>query len=163
MFLDELKTIGTFLVTEITTELVRKQKKASGKLVKSFHSEVNAIGNGYEIAVIAESYFKFVDEGVNGKNRNRGSKYSFKTKKPPLEPLLEWVKLRSIATGNREVRSAAFAIQTHIFKNGIKGINILEEVLKNASNEYIDKIGDSAFTKISTEIDTIIKNGNLNK
>ena len=108
------------------------------------------------------SYFKFVDEGINGKNRNRGSKYSYKNKKPPLEPLLEWVRMKSIASGDRAVRSAAFAIQTHIYKNGIKGINIIEEILKKSSTQYLDKISDSMITQMNIKIDNIIKNGNNN-
>jgi len=170
--LDELKKIGTFLVAEITNDLVRSEKKVSGKLIKSFRSEVNGLSDGYEIAVIAESYFKFVDQGVNGvgpatrysiKGRQTGSQYSYKSKKPPLEPILEWVKQRGLAKGNQTVKSAAFAIQTAIWRNGTKGINILEGILKTASTEYVDKIGNAMFTKVSTQIDTIIKNGNLNK
>lgn len=153
----QLQKVGTFLVTELTTELARKQKKASGRLLKSFRSEVNGTADGFEIAVIAESYFKFVDKGVNGRNRNRGSQYSFNSKRPPLEPLLEWVKIRSIATGDRAVRSAAFAIQTYIWKNGMKGLNILEEVLKKASSEYLNDIERAYITKVSIEIDNIIE------
>lgn len=160
--LDDFKKIGTFLVTELTTELVRKQKKASGGLVKSFRSEVNGTGDGYEISVIAASYFKFVDAGVNGTQRNRGSKYSYKNKKPPVQSLIDWVKVRSIATGDKEARSAAFAIQNYIYKNGVQGINILEEVLRKASDQYVNKIADSMITQVSVKIDNIIKNGSLN-
>jgi len=160
--LDDFKKIGTFLVTELTTELVRKQKKASGGLVKSFRSEVNSTGDGYEIAVIAASYFKFVDNGVNGVQRNRGSKYSYKNKKPPMQAILDWVKIRSIATGDKQARSAAFAIQNYIYKNGVEGINILDEVLKKASDQYTSKIADSMITSVSVKIDNIIKNGSLN-
>ena len=162
MIQDDLKKIGTFLVTELTTELVRKQKKSSGKLLRSFESKVTTTGSGYEIAVWAASYFKFINEGVNGKNRNRGSQYSYRSKMPPLEPLLEWVRIKSIATGNKEVRSAAFAIQRHVYKNGTKGINIIEEILRKSANEYTDKISSSMVTKMSLKIDTIIKDGNNN-
>lgn len=159
----DLKKVGTFLVTEITTELARKQKRASGRLLKSFKSKLNTISDGFEIAVMAESYFKFVDEGVNGRERNRGSKYSYKNKKPPIAPLLEWVKIKSIASGDRAARNAAFAIQTYIWKNGFKGLNILEETLKKASDEYLDKINDAMFNTINIKIDNIIKNGNNNR
>ena len=161
--IEDLKQVGTFLVTELTTELVRKDKKASGNLLKSFRSEVNGVSGGYEIAVIAASYFKFVDQGVNGTKSRVGSQYSYRSKKPPLEPLLQWVQIRSIASGNKAVRSAAFAIQTHIWKNGVKGINIVEQILKKTSEQYLDKIADSMLTQVSLKIDTIIKNGNLNK
>lgn len=158
--LAELKKIGTFLVTELTTELVKKKKKASGGLVRSFESKVNTTGDGFEIAVWAASYFKFVDSGVNGKNRNRGSQYSYKSKRPPLQAILDWVKVRSIATGDKAVRSAAFAIQNHIYKNGVEGINIVEGILKKTSEQYLDGVADAMITKMSVKLDTIIKNGN---
>lgn len=161
-FVDDLQKVGTFLVTELAVDLARKQKKASGKLLKSLRSEVNAYPEGYEIAVMAESYFKFVDKGINGRNRGRNSPYSFKSKKPPIAPLIEWIKTRSIASGNREIRNIAFAIQNHIYRNGIKGINVLEETLKRASFQYINKIQDAVFIKVSIEIDNILKNGNNN-
>jgi len=161
--LNELKTIGTFLVTELTTDLVRKQKKASGGLVKSFESKVNSYSGGYEVAVWAATYFKFVEYGVNGTQRNRGSQFSYKNKKPPMQAILEWVKIKSIASGDREARSAAFAIQNYIYKNGVQGINILEEMLKRTSDQYLDKIADSTITKMSVKIDNIISNGNIVK
>ena len=132
-FTQDLKRVGTFIVSELAIDLARKQKKASGKLLKSLRSEVNATGDGFEIAIIASSYFKFVDKGINGTQRNRGSQYSYKNKKPPIAPLIEWIKIRSIATGNREIRNIAFAIQNYIYRNGVKGINVLEKTLKIAS------------------------------
>jgi len=161
--LNELKKIGTFLVTEITTELARKDKKASGKLLKSFKSDVQGTSNGYELFVVAESYFKFIDKGVNGTKRNVGSEYSFKNKKPPLEPLIQWVQQRSIASGDREIRNAAFAIQTHVWKNGIKGINILESILKNVVDNQLVTIQNAYINQISIKIDSILKNGNNNR
>jgi len=158
----ELETIGNFLVTELTTELAKKQKRASGSLIRSFKSEVKSKSYGYEIAVLAESYFRFVDEGVNGTQRNRGSRYSYKNKKPPVQALIEWVQIKSIASGDRAVRSAAFAIQNYIYKNGVKGINVLESVLKKASDEYIDKIEAVMFQQIDVKINSIL-NGNNNR
>ena len=47
--IDDLKKVGTFLVTELTTELVRKQKKASrnyknhSRAKQSFESAISKI------------------------------------------------------------------------------------------------------------------------
>lgn len=158
--LEALKKIGTYLVTEITTELAKKDKKASGKLLKSFKSDVAATRDGYELFVVAESYFKFIDKGVNGTQRRVGSEYSFRTKKPPLEPLLQWVQIRSIASGDREIRNAAFAIQNHIFKNGIKGVNILEGILKNVVDNQLKELQNAYIIQISTKIDSILNGTN---
>ena len=78
-----------------------------------------------------------------------------------MQAILEWVKIKSIATGDKEARSAAFAIQNYIYRNGVQGINILEEMLKRTSDQYLDKIADSTITKMSVKIDNIIKNGNI--
>ena len=169
---NDLKTVAHFLVTELTTELVKKKKKASGGLVRSFNSGVFATGYGYEIAVFAATYFKFVDQGVNGWNKQRGSKYSYKKKSRGggsggssefIKALMDWVQIKGIATGNKAVLGAAIAIRSKIWKNGTKGINILEEVLKSSSEQYLDKISASMITQMSFKIDNIIKNGNLNR
>jgi hypothetical protein len=152
----ELKKIGTFFVTQITTELAKKDKKASGKLLKSINSKIETSNSGFEIAVFAEAYFKFVDRGVNGRNRNRGSQYSFRSKKPPLEPLLQWVKTKSLESGDKSALSAAYAIQNHIWRNGIEGINFLDEFLEKHTDEQLDKIGDVLMIDISAKLDKII-------
>lgn len=152
----EIKKIGTFFVTEIAKELATKDKKASGKLLRSIRSEVKPDNEGYELAIWAESYFKFVDKGVNGRNRRVGSQYSFKSKKPPLEPLLQWVKTRAIASGDKEARSAAFAIQNHIYKNGFKGLNFFDKFIDVVVEENINKLTDAFLNNVSARIDKVI-------
>lgn len=48
--------------------------------------------------------------------------------KPPLDPLLDWVK-RNIATENP--KDTAFAIQNHIYENGTEGIFFMNRTKEN--------------------------------
>ena len=163
MLLQELHTIGEFLVDETKKELLAKQKRASGQLVKSLNAKVNSFSGGVELAVFAESYFKFVDRGVNGARTARNNTpYSYKSKKPPLEPLLKWIQQKGGARGDRTLMQSAFALQTHIWKNGIEGINVLESILKRTADQYLDKISDIMVKEVSIKIDSIL-NVNFNK
>ena len=161
--INDLDKIGAFLVDETRTELAKKQKRASGALIRSFKSKTKTTGDGYEIAVFAASYFKFVEHGVNGTQKSNGSKYSYKSKKPPIEPLLAWIRQKGSSRGDRTLLQSAFALQSHIYRNGVKGINILEDILKKESVQYVGKIADSMTTQMSIKIDSIIKNGTINK
>lgn len=156
MLLNDLQRIGTLIVSELAIELAKKDKKASGKLLKSIRSEVGATASGFEIAVYALDYFKFVDRGVNGRQRNRGSQYSFKNKKPPLQPLLEWVKQRSLASGDKESLKAAYAIQNHVWKNGVEGINFLDEFIEKKLDSQLSNIGDALAKDVMAKIDKVI-------
>jgi len=52
----------------------------------------------------------------------------YSTKKPPLDPILNWVK-RNIPTD--KPKETAFKIQEHIFQNGTEGIFYLNRTKKN--------------------------------
>ena len=79
----------------------------------------------------------FLDKGVkgadpslvkNGKQKGGNSPYSFKSKRPPMQPLADWAKKRNIRLRDerREVskrviiEAIGFILQRSIFAQGIK-------------------------------------------
>lgn len=75
----------TFAAERYVQLIYEEAKKAdavsSGKMLANTKpTSVNIAGNIFSIGVETPFYTKFVDEGVNGWARSRGSKYSFKTK-----------------------------------------------------------------------------------
>jgi len=74
-------------------------------------------------------------------------------KKPPLDPILEWVKSEGIIFDNSTEKGTAFAIQASIGKNGTKSYtknapNALEEAL----DKYLDDFQKEYATRIAVAI-----------
>lgn len=74
-------------------------------------------------------------------------------KKPPLDPILDWVKSKGIKFGSSSDEGTAFAIQRMIGEKGTKNFtpnapNFLEEVLSKNYDEYIRKT--SSAIKVQT-------------
>lgn len=125
--------------------LIKKGKKASGKLVKSITVKGDMTPNSLTFDVIAESYAKWVDKG-----RRPGGR------KPPLKPLLRWVRIVFKLKG-KKARQAAFAVQTNVAKFGIKPTNFIQESisetekqLKKKGEEGLKKEADRGFEIIAS-------------
>jgi len=76
------------------------------------------------LEVYLNSYIKFIQTG-------RGK---FKTR-VPIASLIRFIKKRQIPLGGEKISRVAYAIQTAIFKNGIKGKPGIED-------EIVDNVGD---------------------
>jgi len=69
-------------------------------------------------------YAAFIHWGVNGTRKNRNAPYSFRSKQPPMEPIMQWMKAKPVrlrdASGKfvkqteSRLRSAAFLIARSI-------------------------------------------------
>lgn len=51
-------------------------------------------------------------------------------KRPPIEPILRWIALKPVSTGDKDIRSVAFAIATAIGKRGIKPKLFFEQTVE---------------------------------
>ena len=139
-----LKKFGELFTDYIKEGLLKKQfpygnperglgdKVASGKLMKSIDYEVINGNDGsptLEISYI--DYFENVNLG------RRPEK-----KKVPITALLNWIKVRGLKGRNKKGQfipslSFAFAIQTNIYKFGIRKANIYDKGLDELFN-FID-------------------------
>jgi len=125
----------------------------TGNLSKGLEYQVKETEKGLVLEFLSEqAYGIFIEEGVNGTELKRGSKYSFKTttKYANIEAIMEYVKsskfrLKKVYTnkeGNKvntfvaktteNVKSAAFAISRYLALNGIKGIGYMSKGMEQA-------------------------------
>lgn len=79
-------------------------------------------------------------------------------KKPPLDPILEWVKGKGIIFDNTDAKGTAFAIQASIGKNGTLGWvpnapNVMEEAIDKHFDEYFTKLGVATGLTISQQVE----------
>lgn len=106
---DDLNVIGRFLVQEIGQELVYQKHVATGKLRDSveYRIKTNA-GGSVSLEIWTENYGNFVESG-----RRPGAK------RVPIASLVQWIKVKGLATGDKEMTRLAFAIQEKIYREGV--------------------------------------------
>lgn len=76
-----LEYIAGRYVEEISKAIEKKDASSSGAMKESIKPlEVEVMGSVYTVAIEANKYLSYVDEGVDGWANSRGSKYKFKTK-----------------------------------------------------------------------------------
>lgn len=104
-------------------------KIATGDLYNSLRYSIEIDVTGAPVLVLYyNDYFDYVNEGRRPKQ-----------KKVPINALLQWIAIKGIeVTNDRGIQipplSLAFAIQTNIFKYGIKPANIYDRGLEGIFN-----------------------------
>ena len=83
-------------------------------------------------------------------------------KKPPLDPILDWIKGESIQFGGMDKEGTAFAIQAAIGKNGTRhwvpnAPNALEEAINENFDEYNKQLAQSLSVVIQDQTADIYK------
>jgi hypothetical protein len=120
-------------------------KVASGQLLDSLSYNVQDTGGENVLVITYVDYFK---------NVNLGRKP--RVKRVPLDVLLKWIKIRGIRGRNKKGRfikdlSLAWAIQTNIFKYGIRPANIYDKTL-----DSLEDLFDNPPPEIQAEIDDLV-------
>lgn len=97
-----LLEMAEFLIAKADHNLVKRGNIATGNTAKSMKVvNVQTNANKFSLDIEIASTYKFLDQGVNGVEKNRGSKYSFKTKfanKKMALAILKWVKNRRVVS-----------------------------------------------------------------
>ena len=137
-------------------------KYASGQLYNSINGSVEIGPNGEPIAVIEYAdYFNNVNFG-----RRAG------VKRVPLSALIEWIKIRGLKGRDKKGRfmsttNLAWAIQTNIFKYGVRpaniydaGISDLEQYFNDFPNNLPPDLlaeGENVFDAVAEDINAFIE------
>lgn len=106
----------------------------TGKMIDTMDIQLEDGGDDIDVVIYAEDYLDFVDQGVNGVEQSRGSKFSFRDKKPPLKSISPWAKSKGLN---------AFAVQTSIWKKGIKGVKFFESTLEEEMEKMVDFLAEA--------------------
>ena len=144
----DLQQIETYLRDAVRAELMLQKHRDKGKLIDTFKVRTRVEGNVMYIEGFMEDYGEYVDTG-----RPVG------VTKVPVFVLMEWVKRKGIASGDK-AKGVAFAIRENIYKQGIptrggrriaprrtdfineaiKASNQLPEMLKQYDKEIVEGI-----------------------
>jgi len=106
MYDNRLNIIGAFITDQIKAELKAQGHVNTGELYNSIKHEVKQTSTGYELNIYANDYAKYMENGFG------------KGKWVSVYALAEWVEQKGIATGEKEIKSVAFAIRRAIYNEG---------------------------------------------
>tara|TARA_B110001452_G_C15108623_1_gene386474 strand:- start:242 stop:685 length:444 start_codon:yes stop_codon:yes gene_type:complete len=78
-------------------------------------------------------------------------------KKPPLDPILKWVKREGIIFSGTDARGTAFAIQNSISKKGTKNWqpnapNVIDEAIKEELSNYSKALASMFMFQVNGEV-----------
>lgn len=156
--------INKLIIKELQRELIGQGHSATGNLVNSFEQRVIEVPNGMVLEILMDDYGTYVNNG-----RESGGK------KVPISVLVEWIERKAIVTGNKEVKSLAFAIQQTIHKEGsptagsFKFSNngrrkgFIDFVIANELDDVLNELEDEVFEGFDTSVAEIIKDFNSNQ
>ena len=104
--IDGIQLVADFIVDKLRNELDEQGHNDTGALIRSINSVVKRSGTTWTIEISAVGYAKFMETGIGA--GNWVSVYA----------LAEWVERKGIATGEKEIKNAAFAIRRKIYNEG---------------------------------------------
>ena len=157
----DFKKVGKLIIASLQKELLGQGHKATGNLINSFEQRDIELPNSIVIEILMDEYGIYVNEG-----RKTGGK------KVPISVLVEWIERKAIASGDKEVKSLAFAIQNTIHKEGIptKGSfkfsnngrrkGFIDFVIDNELDDVYNELEKQVFEGYDDAIATIVKDFN---
>ena len=146
---DEIERVLNEFIDYVVSKSNQNAPRASGDLARSIKGNVKVNPNSIEATIEGEDYLEFIDKGVHGTRSSyietRNSPFRYRNKKPPVRFLQTWLKQKSGKFLARNRRSAAFALQNHIFQHGIRATkfftNPFEEAFKQLPENLTEAFG----------------------
>ena len=120
-----LNDFAKYVIQQSRSNLTKGNKNVNKNLYNSLDKEIEVGANSFRLAFLMEDYGKFQDKGVSGTERKYNTPFSYKSKRPPLKPITDWVKSRRFQFKQKDgkfmsYQSTAFLVRNSIFKKGIK-------------------------------------------
>ena len=120
-----LNDFAKYVIQQSRSNLTKGDKNVNKNLYNSLDKEIEVGANSFRLAFLMEDYGKFQDKGVSGTERKYNTPFSYKSKRPPLKPITDWVKNRRFQFRQKNgkfmsYQSTAFLVRNSIFKKGIK-------------------------------------------
>jgi hypothetical protein len=156
--------IAKLIISSLQKELIEQGHKATGNLVNSFEERVIELPNSMVLEILMDDYGIYVNNG-----RKSGGK------KVPIDVLVKWIERKGIASGDKEVKNAAFAIQNKIwqegsptsgsfkFTNNGRRTGFIDFVIDNKLNEVYNELEQEVFEGYDAAIATIVNDFNKSK
>jgi len=142
--ISQLERIGMIVATSFGVTLVQQgRSKRAGGLINSLKAKSESSDS---VSILGNHYWRFVDKGVSASDI-----------KSPFAParingLIKWLMRKGIGSGNKQIRSIAYAIaSTH----GKKGMPTMNGRRDKSRLNFIDKSWARDKAKIGKEVSTV--------
>ena len=135
--------IGEKVTDTMIDTLISKGKLATGDLVAGIqHSETfDQQDNEFVTTIKIPGYGKYVNEG-----RRAGAKM------PPIQPILEWIRVKRIRTPQYTQPQLAWAIAKSISIKGIRPTPFIENSIEFALTNFQDEIKKGAVEGLTKDL-----------
>ena len=110
--------LGNKMLEEFGLSLIKKQRKASGKLINSMKTVVQNVVGGVQLELKMLNYWRVVNDGVEA-DRVPYSRGSGKRNSKYIRGLINWLRIKGIASEVQHIKQIAFAIATKHKREGI--------------------------------------------
>lgn len=121
-----LNDFAKYVIQQSRSNLTKGGKNVNKALYNSLDKQIEVGANSFRLSFLMENYGEFQDKGVSGTQRKYNTPFSYKSKRPPLKPIQDWVSKRRFQFKNKKTgkfmsyKSTAYLVAGGILKNGIK-------------------------------------------
>lgn len=161
-----LDDLGDFLVKELAYELAQQGHKATGSLISSIEYNVTAFADALALEIQYLEYGRYVETGVPANRIPFGKKTGAKTSKY-IQALIEWVKVKRIASGLQAVGLAFGIARKHkqegmptrgsfAFSRNGRRTGFQTFVINQNAGKIDDIIQDGLEATVSAQLDDLI-------
>ena len=117
---------------------IMSNSNASHSLWQSIQPDVKLYGSKYDMKIYADKYWQIVDQGIRGNKSSAyapKSKFQYKNKLPPIEPIIKWTSQKALNIGamNPIKKGAISSLKNKKIKKGLKQ---LDEASRRRSFAY---------------------------
>lgn len=136
-----LEEYGEAVAEQYKANLVRDGRPASGKLQDSISTHVRVDGGDYIVEMDLEEYWKWIEHGTGGRSP-LAKIYNPNRKFPPVNKLLEWVRIKPRLPKPQGITEEQFArkIAGKIYWYGTEGKPSLEDAKRDVTAEWRERI-----------------------
>lgn len=167
--------IGDFI------ERVHKNIEQADMIVTGKINDITIQSDGNTINVVGNPHLIYQSRGVNGsKKKLYDTPHSYTDKRPPIEPIIEWIKRRNINLVNEEqfgtdgsdfkhlsedeqIEKVAWAISTKIFQEGFAPRDLYEKEIPQLIKDIQKNVKDFTVSYIKQSIKIDPRKGGKNR
>lgn len=140
-----LQGLADHLELRLVRKVIQKGKLATGRGAQSIEVITKQLVDAMVLTESHEDYMTFVDRG-----RKKG------VRKVPISAIEEWLRVKNFSWAANNIRGAAFAVQTNIFKFGIKPTRWIGETLEEEAAAIEAAVSKGAVEQMELLIDNIV-------
>jgi hypothetical protein len=149
---EALEKFAKYVVKQSRANLTRQKKNYSKSLWDSIGYDLDVRKNSFSLDLLMNEYGIYQDKGVSGTEKKYNTKFSYKTKMPPIKPLADWAKFKNIRLRDSKGRFAkgnyktiGYLISRSIYRKGIKPslffTRPFEKAFINLPDEIVEAYG----------------------